>query len=162
MKRKMVCLMLSSLMAAALVLASCAPAAPAEEEIQVPQSRSYEDLIQLFEEWREFQKPEVRDGIYDYTAAAMEKQRVGLKDMQDRLAAIDPSSWPVSQQVDYHIVRAEMNGLDFDFRVLRPWSRNPCFYAAYYSLYMLEFISEVAAGTSRIHKKDHALRSYLF
>jgi hypothetical protein len=97
------------------------------------QNSSYEDLVQLFEEWREFQKPSLKDGIYDYTAAAMEKQSVGFKEMQDRLAAIDPASWPVSHQVDYHIVRAEMNGLDFDFRVLRPWSRNPCFYAAYYS-----------------------------
>jgi len=25
-----------------------------------------------------------------------------------------------------------MNGLDFDHRVLRPWSRNPCFYSVYY------------------------------
>jgi hypothetical protein len=30
--------------------------------------------------------------------------------------------------VDYHVVRAEMNGLDFDHRVLRPWSRMPGFY----------------------------------
>ena len=55
-----------------------------------------------------------------------------MKAFQSRLAAIDPSSWPIPQQVDYHIVRAEMNGLDFDHRVLRPWSRNPCFYAVLY------------------------------
>jgi hypothetical protein len=30
--------------------------------------------------------------------------------------------------VDWHIVRAEMNGLDFDHRVLRPWANNPAFY----------------------------------
>ncbi|MFO7981389.1 MAG: DUF885 family protein [Candidatus Aminicenantes bacterium] len=93
---------------------------------------SYNDLVQLFEEWREFQKPEVNDGVPNYTAEAMANQHIELKDYQDRLKAIDPESWPVSQQVDYHIVRAEMNGLDFDHRVLRPWSRNPCFYAAYY------------------------------
>ena len=45
-----------------------------------------------------------------------------------RLAAIDPSGWPIPQQVDYHVVRAEMNGLDFDHRVLRPWANNPAFY----------------------------------
>ncbi len=93
---------------------------------------SYDDLVQLFEEWREFQKPAVKDGVPDYTAEAMAKQHLELKEYQNRLKAIDPSSWPVSQQVDYHIVCAEMNGLDFDHRVLRPWSRNPCFYAAYY------------------------------
>ena len=31
----------------------------------------YEDLVALFEEWREFQKPRVVDGVPDYTAAAM-------------------------------------------------------------------------------------------
>src|SRR3989442_15928499 len=46
----------------------------------------------------------------------------------ERLASLDPRAWPVWQQVDYQIVRAEMNGLDFDHRVLRPWERNPAFY----------------------------------
>jgi Bacterial protein of unknown function (DUF885) len=30
--------------------------------------------------------------------------------------------------VDYYVVRAEMNGLDFDHRVLKPWVNNPAFY----------------------------------
>jgi len=105
---------------------------PVEEKEDAVHSNDYEGLVKLFEEWREFQKPEIVDGVPDYTASAMEKQRLGLKEYQNRLAAIDPSSWPISQQVDYHIVRAEMNGLDFDHRVLRPWSRNPCFYSVYY------------------------------
>ncbi len=33
----------------------------------------------------------------------------------------------IPQQVDYHLVRAEMNGLDFDHRVLEPWANNPAF-----------------------------------
>ena len=96
-------------------------------------SGTYEGLVRLFEEWREFQKPVIVEAVPDYTAEAMAKQHLDLKGYQDRLAAIDPRSWPVSQQVDYHIVRAEMNGLDFDHRVLRPWSRNPRFYAVYYT-----------------------------
>ena len=39
-----------------------------------------------------------------------------------------PSHWPIAQQVDYQLVRAEMNGLDFDLRVLKPWARDPAFY----------------------------------
>ena len=46
--------------------------------------------------------------------------RRGLRALQARLRAIDPTSWPVEQQVDYALVRAEMNGLDFDLRVLQP------------------------------------------
>jgi hypothetical protein len=92
-------------------------------------SPGYEDLLRLFAEWREFQKPRSVNGVPDYTAAAMERQRAGLAALQARLRGIDPSAWQIPRQVDYHLVRAEMNGLDFDHRVLRPWSRNPCFYA---------------------------------
>ncbi|MGD9345883.1 MAG: DUF885 family protein [Candidatus Aminicenantes bacterium] len=98
-----------------------------------PGAGTYEDLVELFEEWREFQKPLIVEGVPDYTPEAMAKQYLELEDYKDRLEAIDPSTWPISQQVDYHIVRAEMNGLEFDHRVLRPWSRNPCFYAVYYT-----------------------------
>ena len=42
--------------------------------------------------------------------------------------AIDPKSWPIEQQNDYKLVKAEMNGLDFNLRVLRPWARDPAFY----------------------------------
>jgi hypothetical protein len=88
----------------------------------------YEDLVALFREWREFQAPRVVDGVPDYTAAAMSAQRARLPDFQRRLQAIDPRGWPVAREVDWHLVRAEMNGLEFDHRVLRPWSRHPGFY----------------------------------
>ena len=102
------------------LLSSMAASAP-------PQS-SYQQLVSLFNEWRAFQKPKVLNGVPDYTASAMAAQQRALPAFQRRLAAIDPSAWPVPQQVDWHIVRAEMNGLDFDHRVLRPWARNPAFY----------------------------------
>jgi uncharacterized protein (DUF885 family) len=68
------------------------------------------------------------NGVPDFTPKAVAEQRRGLTAIQGRLAAIDPSGWPVSQQVDYHLVRAEMNGMEFDHRVLKPWARNPIFY----------------------------------
>jgi hypothetical protein len=88
----------------------------------------YESLVSLFNEWREFQRPRVANGVPDYTAAAMAAQHKRLPQFQKRLAAIDPSGWPIPQQVDWHIVGAEMHGLDFDQRVLRPWANNPNFY----------------------------------
>ena len=33
-----------------------------------------------------------------------------------------------AQQVDYALVRAEMNGFDFNVRVLKSWARDPAFY----------------------------------
>ena len=97
-------------------------------------STSYDDdLVALFEEWREFEKPEFVDGVPDYTAEAMATQHRELAGYQQRLVAIDPSGWPVSQQVDHHLVRAEMNGLDFDHRVRKPWVQNPAFYTQIFS-----------------------------
>src|SRR5262245_59788044 len=72
----------------------------------------YDHLLALFGEWRAFQKPKLTDGVPDYTPAAMTRQERDLPAYQRRLAAIDPTGWPVRQQVDWHIVRAEMNGLE--------------------------------------------------
>ena len=108
-----------------LALPACASARPQPR----PAAGGYSGLLTLFEEWREFQKPRLgKDGAPDYTAAAMAAQRAALPAWQERLRALDPRAWPVPQQVDYHLVRAEMNGLDFDHRVLQPWARNPAFY----------------------------------
>ena len=92
-------------------------------------SDKYEDLVRFFEEWREFQKPQVVNGVPDYSAQAMAEQKRRIPEFKERLSAIDTSGWPIPRRVDYEIIRAEINGLEFDHRVLRPWSRNPIFYA---------------------------------
>jgi len=91
-------------------------------------SNGYGELIELFHEFREFCRPKQIDGVPDYTAAAMAEQYKKVQGYQQRLAAIDVADWPVAQQVEYHIVRAEMNGLEFEHRVRRPWARDPSFY----------------------------------
>ena len=132
MSKKHVCLaVVITLFPCIFFFASCGTRE--ETPATVSEGGSYQKLLALYREWREFQKPDIQDSVPDYTAAAMEKQHIELKTLQDRLAAFNIEGWPVSHQVDYHLVRAEMNGLDFDHRVLRPWSRNPCFYAVYYS-----------------------------
>ncbi|HKS07680.1 MAG TPA: DUF885 family protein [Gemmatimonadaceae bacterium] len=93
------------------------------------QSRqTYDDLATLFRDWRAFQKPKLTGGVYDYRTAAMAAQHAALARYKQRLQAIDTTGWRIPQQVDWHIVRAEMNGLDFDHRVLKPWVNNPAFY----------------------------------
>ena len=112
-----------------LILCSCASDNKAEiNEVGVVASNSYDDLVSLYKEFRDFQEPKWVDGAPDYTAAAIEEQRRGLKEFQKCLAAIDIKDWPISQQVDYHLVRAEMNGVDFHQRIYKPWSRDPVFY----------------------------------
>lgn len=124
----------------------------------------YNDLVTLFKEFREFQKPKIVDGVVDYTAATMKKQKQELKKFQRRLAAFDVADWSISQQVDYHVVRAEMNGLDFQHRILRPWSRNPAFYdldllTEGYSMYGLWNIPDIPLSTEGFSKLQTKLRT---
>jgi hypothetical protein len=114
---------LMSLCLAAFAMAVTAHAAPAAAG-----KEGYGNLVAFFRDFRSFQKPQIVDGVPDYTAAAMAAQRREIESYRKRLAAIDPSGWPVPQQVDYFIVRAELAGLDFDHRVLKPWANNPAFY----------------------------------
>jgi hypothetical protein len=118
---------------ALLPLVACSASVTTEDTSAATTSTSYDDLVTLFEEWREFEKPVLVDGVYDYSASAMETQHRELSGFEARLAAIDPSGWPISQQVDYRVAKAEMKGLDFYHRVLRPWARNPAFYVSIFS-----------------------------
>ena len=83
-----------------------------------PAGAGYADLVELFHEFRALRRPALRAGVPDYSAAAMQTQYDELAGYQGRLAAIDPSGWPIAEQVDYHLVRAEMNGMEFQHRVL--------------------------------------------
>lgn len=87
------------------------------------------ELIALFRELRALQRLSTPDGVPDYSAKTLEKIRIQLKEIQIRFAAIDTSGWTLDKRVDYELVRAEMNGLDFDLRVLQPWARDPAYYA---------------------------------
>ncbi len=90
---------------------------------------SHADLVVLFEEWRDFQKPRLTsEGIPDYSAEAMAAQYAKLGQFQSRLEAMDASGWSIADRVDRELVRAEMNGLEFDQRVRQPWARDPAFY----------------------------------
>jgi uncharacterized protein DUF885 len=90
-------------------------------------------LAALFRKWRSFQAAPQHDGVPDYSASAMSAQHRALAGYQRQLAGMDPGRWPLPDQVDYHVVRAEMNGLDFDHRVLRPWANNPAFYVTVFT-----------------------------
>jgi hypothetical protein len=92
------------------------------------QPPGYQDLVKLFDDFVVFERPQARGGAPDYTAATIAARRVTLKNFQSRLVRIDPTEWPIEQRVDYSLVGALMDGLDFDLRVLRPWARDPAFY----------------------------------
>ncbi|WP_419163041.1 DUF885 family protein [Candidatus Palauibacter sp.] len=94
---------------------------------------THEDLVELFDAWRDFERPEFVDGVPDYSADAMARQQRELPQWQMRLRGLAPADWPVAEQIDWHLARAEMNGLDFDHRVRRPWARDPAFYVTIFA-----------------------------
>ena len=93
----------------------------------------YDGLVSLSNEWRQFAAPTIENCLPDYSAAAMANKARELKGYQSRLDAIDPQGWPEAQRIDYRLFEAELNGMDFDLRVLQPWARDPTFYASVWS-----------------------------
>ncbi|AKM08488.1 DUF885 family protein [Pelagerythrobacter marensis] len=116
---------------AALMLATAMPvtlATPAAAQ-QEPERAGYAALQTLYSQFRDLVPPPMVDGVPDYSPEAMARQYAELKALQTRLRAIDDSSWPISQRVDYMVVLAEMRGFEFQHRVLQPWKRDPAFYS---------------------------------
>lgn len=110
---------------------------------QAVASTDYADLVSLFGDFRSFEQAgsgniqsysqsgwilSNLDAAPDFSAAAMAEKYGELRAFQERLESIDPTDWTIPEQVDYQLVRAEMNGYEFQHRVLSPWSTDPGFY----------------------------------
>lgn len=119
-----------SAVAVTAMLLSGLPAHGAPAAKQPADPAGYAILVKLFEQWRDFEHPAMQGNVPDYGPAAMAAKAAALPTWRERLAAIDTHGWPVEQLNDYKLVRAEMNGLDFNLRVLRPWARDPAFYVS--------------------------------
>jgi hypothetical protein len=89
---------------------------------------SYTQLETLFQEWRSFENPPLYNSAPDYRAATVTARNTDFSVIKEQLNAMDIGQWPVAKQIDWHIVRAEMNGYDFNQRILKPWERDPAFY----------------------------------
>tara|TARA_B110000438_G_scaffold97070_1_gene96171 strand:- start:5713 stop:7338 length:1626 start_codon:yes stop_codon:yes gene_type:complete len=89
---------------------------------------NYNTLVNLFEEWRTFETPPKLNGAPNYTKESFNKRQPNFNNLQTRLKEINIEEWPIHEQIDWHIVKAEMNGYDFNYRVLKPWKRDPAYY----------------------------------
>jgi hypothetical protein len=135
-------------------LVAIAGSGAAEEQDAVS---SYNQLLELFHDWREFEQPPMLDGAPDYTAERFEAAYARLPEFRARLEAIDADAWQIERKVDWHIVRAEMNGFDFNHRVLQPWVRDPAFYQSVWTER-----SDVPAHEGPTHHKLVELWTYEF
>jgi len=90
-------------------------------------------LVAMYKTWRAFEKPPLKNGAPDYTQSTFDARMPAFRQLQQQLLAMDTSGWVVEQQVDWHLLLAEMNGYDFNYRVLKPWSRDPAFYKSIFT-----------------------------
>jgi len=129
------------------------------EKVQAQSQNSVNNqaLVTLFKEWRTFEKPPLREGAPDYTTETFEKRWPEFQKLQTKLLAMEISDWPVEQQVDWNLIKAEMNGYDFNHRVLKPWVRDPAYYK---SLWMSR--SDVPAHEGPTHHGTTEIWTYEF
>ncbi|MEX0297429.1 MAG: hypothetical protein AB3N28_00045, partial [Kordiimonas sp.] len=121
------------------------------------QSADHNDLVELFQDWRAFEVPPTLNGAPDYTAPTFAKRHAALAEYQQRLNAMDTSGWSDAEKADWHILRAEMNGFDFNHRVLKPWVRDPAFYKSVWTAR-----SDVPAHEGPTHHAVTELWTYEF
>ncbi|HEY1581922.1 MAG TPA: DUF885 domain-containing protein [Chthoniobacterales bacterium] len=67
-------------------------------------------------------------GRRDWSAASVEKRRADLAKFEARWKEIDPSSWPIPQQVDYRLIGSAIARVHWELEVNPRWKRDPNFY----------------------------------
>ena len=143
------------LLLASLLAGSCEPDAPSTTT--EPTHAAYQNLVELFRTWRAFEAPPLKDGAPDYTAATFEQRWPDFLALRERLQAIDTTGWPIPDRVDWMLIWAEMNGYDFNHRILKPWERDPAFYQSLWT-----YRSDVPAHEGPTHHATTEIWTYEF
>ncbi|GHF30292.1 hypothetical protein GCM10017044_27100 [Kordiimonas sediminis] len=117
----------------------------------------YAKLQELFQEWRSFEVPPQFEGAPDYRAETFDRRHKELQTYINKLNNLDTSDWTTEQRVDWHILRAELSGYDFNHRVLKPWARDPAFYKSVWT-----YKSDVPAHEGPSHHALTELWTYNF
>jgi hypothetical protein len=109
-----------------VAVAICSVILPVVAQSQSEQD--YKKLVDINMELVLLQGPGQVDGVPDYSSSAIESRRAELERLRREWASIDAESWPTSQKIDYLLVYARINEIDFGLRVVRSWSRDPGLY----------------------------------
>ena len=86
------------------------------------------ELVSLFKDWRAFEVPPIKNGVPDYSEASFNQRWETYTVLRERLEKFNKETWEAEQQVDWHLLWAEMNGYVFNAKILKPWQRDPAFY----------------------------------
>jgi hypothetical protein len=119
--------------------------------------QEYSHLENVYERWRAFETPPMKNGAPDYTAETFDARWSTFQKLQAELKTMKIDDWTVAQQIDWHIVWAEMNGYDFNYRVLKPWARDPAFYKSFWT-----YRSDVPAHEGPTHHATTEIWTYEF
>jgi uncharacterized protein (DUF885 family) len=97
-----------------------------------------DELAQAFWTWRATTQPSTGDDIPrlerptgwlpDWSPEAIAARRQALAGFERRYRAIDPSSWPVSRQVDYRLIGSALARVAWELDGAPAWRRDPSFY----------------------------------
>lgn len=88
----------------------------------------WSDLVALDAELIDLRQPQTLESVPQFGPVAMRDRASAIEIIQGRIAQLDPSAWSVAGKVDYLLVWARANGMEFEHRVTRPWQRDPIFY----------------------------------
>jgi len=116
---------------------------------------SYQQLEALFTEWRAFENPPKLEGAPDYRKVTFDGRWMDFRNLQGKLESIDTAGWSIAQKADWMIIWAEMNGYDFNHRILKPWERDPAFYKSVWT-----YKSDVPAHEGPTHHATTELWTY--
>ena len=94
-----------------------------------PKTNTYPSLLQLCKELRLLERTSLPSGVPDYRSQTILKIQQTLLQYKARHANIDTIGWSTEQRIDYVLLLAEMNAVDYNCRILKPWVRDPAFYA---------------------------------
>lgn len=117
----------------------------------------YQSLTNLFQEWREFEKPPLYKGAPDYRAKTFDSRYKDFQIIRSKLKRMYKEDWPIEHQVDWYILWAELNGYEFNHKMLKPWQRDPAFYKSVWT-----YRSDVPAHEGPTHHGVTELWTYQF
>jgi len=92
-------------------------------------SATHDDLISLYQRFRKDVAVPVRADVADYSPTALAQRHRAASTAVDQIKALDDSAWPIPHRVDLMLALAEARGVDFQHRTLRPWARDPSYWA---------------------------------
>jgi uncharacterized protein (DUF885 family) len=102
-------------------------------------TESLDKLANDFWAWRAKHAPFTGDDVNridrpgvtrDWSRASIDKQRKDLAEFEGRWKKLDPTAWPIPQQVDYRLIGSALARVRWELDINPRWKRDPNFYIA--------------------------------